>query len=200
MSPQLPRGPIKRRGLRGAWRESLLLADGRELILRPIVGEDAASLRAGFALLEPEEVRLRFLHPMRELPEPMAQRLAHPLPRREFALVVAEPLPPGQAWIGAVARASIDPDGEQAEFAILVWHCLTRLGLGKLLMKRLIRWAKLKRLRCLYGDVLEENRAMLRLAEQLGFRREHRDQERGMTRVVLDLRASAVGKSRAQHG
>lgn len=187
----MPRGPIKRRGLPGAWRESLELADGRNLLLRPILPIDAGPLRAGFELLDAEEVRLRFLHPMRELPEVMAKRLASPTPKREFALVVAEDLPPGEALIGAVGRVSIDPDGERAEFAILVWRYLTRLGLGRLLMKRLIFWAKLKKLHQLYGDVLEENRPMLQLAEQLGFRREHRDHEPGMTRVVLDLRKPA---------
>ena len=37
-----------------------------------------------------------------------AERLARPDPRREFALVAAEPLPPGEALVGAVARIAID--------------------------------------------------------------------------------------------
>ena len=175
----------------GAWREALHLADGRALWLRPIQAQDAEPLRAGFELLDTDEVRLRFLHPMRELPAAMAERLARPHAKREFALVVSEPLPAGEALIGAVVRESIDVDGKAAEFAILVWRFLTRLGLGQLLMRRLIFCAKLKKLHYLYGDVLDENRPMLRLAEQLGFRREHQDNNPGITRVVLDLRPAS---------
>lgn len=178
---------IHRHRLRGRWREQLVLDDGRELILRPIEPEDAAAMQRGFSLLDPEEVRMRFLHPMKELSASMAERLANPDPRREFALVAAEPLPPGEALVGAVARVAIDDDGEQGEFAILVSRFVGRMGLGQLLMKQLIRWARLKRLKRLYGDVLDENTAMLALARALGFRRCHQAQDPGMTRVILDL-------------
>jgi hypothetical protein len=49
---------------------------------------------------------LRFsLYAMKELTPDMAMRLTRPDPKREFALVVAELLPPGEAPIGGVARA-----------------------------------------------------------------------------------------------
>ena len=179
---------IHRHRLRGRWREQLVLDDGRELILRPIEAEDADALQRGFGLLDPEEVRLRFLHPMKALSPSLAERLANPDPKREFALVAAEPLPPGEALVGAVARVSIDASGEAGEFAILVSRFVGRMGLGQLLMKQLIRWARLKRLKQLYGDVLDENTAMLALARSLGFRRCHQAEDPGLTRVVLDLK------------
>lgn len=170
------------------WQEKLLLDDGRELWLRPIEPADAEPLRAGFALLTPEEVRLRFLHPLKELTPDMARRLTHLDSQREFALVAAEPLPPGEALVGAVARASIEGDGRQAEFAILVSRFLAGQGLGWLMMKRIIRWARLKRLDELYGDVLDENSQMLKLAQALGFRREPLHDDPGIVRVRLALR------------
>ena len=85
------------------WHQHILLANGREVLIRPIRPEDAVPLRAGFSLLEPEEVRQRFLFPMKEMSAEQAQRLTRPNTRREFALVVAEPLPPGEALVGAVA-------------------------------------------------------------------------------------------------
>ena len=54
-------------------------------------------------MLSPEEVRLRFLHPIAELGEAESARLASVDPRREFVLVAAEPLPPGEALVLAVA-------------------------------------------------------------------------------------------------
>lgn len=180
--------PIQRRQLPGRWREQLILADGRELILRPIVPADAAAMQLGFGLLTPDEIRMRFLHPMKELGATLAERLARPLPGREFALVAAEPLPPGEALVGAVVRASIDEGGESAEFAILVSRYVGRMGLGRLLMKQMLRWCRLKRLKRVYGDVLDENTAMLELARSMGFRRSHQALDPGITRIELALR------------
>jgi len=184
-------GAIRRSGLPGPWRERLTLPDGRDLVLRPIEPKDATALREGFALLNAEEIRMRFMHPLRELSPEMAGRLANPRRRKDLALVVAEDLPPGEALVGAVVRASLDDDGRKAEFALIVSHFLSRQGLGRFLMKRLVHWAKLKRLDSLYGDVLDENTAMLHLVGSLGFRREHRNDEPGVTRVWLDLQPAA---------
>ena len=181
------RAPMLRQPLPQRWHERIRLADGRELLLRPIVPADAEPLRAGFALLTPEEVRLRFLHPLKELSPELLHRLTHLDPRRDFALVAAEPLPPGEALVGAVARASLDDDGRRAEFAIRVSRFLGGQGLGLVLMKQLIRWARLKKLDGLYGDVLDENHAMLALAQQLGFKREVLADEPGIIRVSLPL-------------
>ena len=172
------------------WHELTRLQNGRELLLRPIHPLDIEPLRAGFSLLRPEEVRQRFLYAIKELSPDMASRLTRPDPDNEFALVAAEPLPPGEALIGAVARIAVDPPREdglrQAEFAILVSHYIAGMGLGRQLMLRLVRWAKRKRLQRIYGEVLEHNDAMLSLALSLGFHREHADTP-GLTRVVLDL-------------
>src|SRR5687768_13742276 len=136
--PLRNRAPMRRESLPQRWCERLRLDDGRELLLRPIDPLDAEPLRAGFALLTPEEVRLRFLHPLKELTPELAQRLTQLVPKRDFALVAAEPLPPGEALVGAVARASINEDGRRAEFAILVSRFLAGQGLGALMMRQLI--------------------------------------------------------------
>ena len=168
------------------WHEYVRLANGRELLLRPIRPEDAAPLRAGFGLLHPEEVRQRFLYAIKELSEDTAKKLVRPDPNLEFALVAAEPLPPGEALVGAVARVAVEPGTREGEFAILVSHYIAGMGLGRILMLRLVRWAKRKQLTRLYGDVLEHNTAMLQLAQSLGFHREPADAP-GLVRVSLDL-------------
>lgn len=168
------------------WHENVRLANGRDILIRPIRPEDAGPMQAAFALLEPGEIRQRFLHPMKELISQQAERLVRPDPRRDFALVAAEPLPPGEALVGAVARISIDDNGQDAEFAILVSHYVNGMGLGRHLMRRLVRWAKGRKVRRVYGDVLDSNLPMQALAESLGFRKEATG-EAGLVRVVLDL-------------
>ena len=168
------------------WHEHVRLANGRDILIRPIRPEDAGPMQAAFSLLEPDEIRQRFLHPMKELSAQQAERLARPDPRRDFALVAAEPLPPGEALVGAVARISIDDNGIDAEFAILVSHYVNGMGLGRHLMRRLVRWAKGRKVRRVYGDVLESNLPMQALATSLGFRQEATG-EPGLVRVVLDI-------------
>lgn len=167
------------------WHERQRLPNGRELLIRPIRPEDALPLRAGFDLLQPEEVRQRFLHTVGEMSAEMAERFTRIDPRNEFALVAAEPLPPGEALVGAVARITIDPEGRQAEFAILVSRYIAHMGLGRYLMTRLVKWARGKKVERIYGDVLEHNQPMLVLAESLGFERESQDD--GLIRVSLEL-------------
>lgn len=168
------------------WHEQVRLPNGREVLIRPIRPEDAEPMRAAFTLLEPNEIRQRFLFPMKELGPQQVEALVRPDPRRDFALVAAEPLPAGEALVGAVARISIDPDGKQAEFAILVSHYVNGMGLGRRMMRKLVRWARGRKLHRLYGDVLEDNAPMQSLARSLGFRREHSDTP-GLARMVLDL-------------
>ena len=169
------------------WHELIRLSNGREVLIRPIRPDDAVPLRAGFPLLQPDEIRQRFLHAVKELTPEMADKLTRPDPRTEFAIVAAEPLPPGDALVGAVARVSITEGTREAEFAILVSHYIAGMGLGRHLMRRLVRWAKGKKLERLYGDVLERNLPMLTLAQSLDFHREASDSP-GLTRVVLELK------------
>ena len=177
------------------WHERHRLPNGRELLIRPIRPEDAAPLRAGFGLLQPDEVRQRFLHSLRELTPEMAEHFTRINPRNEFALVAAEPLPPGDALIGAVARVAIDSGGRDAEFAILVSHYIAGMGLGRYLMTRLVKWARGKKLDSLYGDVFEHNHAMLALSESLGFGRQEQQDAQGLVRMVLMLNPPASARS-----
>jgi RimJ/RimL family protein N-acetyltransferase len=181
---------MRRTKLDRRWHELVVLEDGRELLVRPIDPADAEPLRAGFNLLSAEEVRQRFLHTVKELSAASAHRLTHIDPQREFAIVAAEPLPPGQAVVGAVARAAIDADGRNADFGIVVSRHLAGQELGRLLLKRVVQWCRLKRLDSIYGDVFEDNAAMLGLARQMGFVREPHPDGYGITRIRLPFKTA----------
>src|SRR3546814_18492155 len=91
------------------WHEQVRLANGREVLIRPIRADDAEPLRASFALLQPEEVRQRFLRPVKTLSAATVQLLTQPQTKRAVPLVAAEPLPPGAALVGAVERRAGTP-------------------------------------------------------------------------------------------
>ena len=185
-----PGQPFRRVPSASPWRERIVLRDGRELLLRPIDPTDLEPIRHGFVLLDPEEVRMRYQHPVKWLDDAYLQRLVHPRRGQDFTLVLAEPLPPGQALVGAVARMARAPKSDAVEFAILVSHFLAGRGLGRLLLSKLIRRARRSGLRAIYGDVLIGNEPMLRLARSLGFQR-HPTDDPGMVRVQRDLLPAA---------
>jgi RimJ/RimL family protein N-acetyltransferase len=167
--------------------EAITLLDGRSVCVRPIQAADALPIAGTFHLLHEDEIRKRFLHPVKALSDDYLLRLTQPNPETDFVVAAAEPFEPGAALIGAVARLSVDDNGGRAEFGILVSHFVSGQGLGKILMRRLIEWCKHNHVRHLWGDVLDDNQAMLKLAESLGFVRESRHTTPGITRIVLTI-------------
>jgi RimJ/RimL family protein N-acetyltransferase len=165
--------------------EVLRLADGRELWLRPVQPADAAPIAGAFELLAEDEVRRRYLHPVKALSPDYLQQLVNPQPGESFAVVAAEPLPPGEALVGALARLTRDADRESAEFAILVSHFVAGQGLGNALMRRLVEWAQAHGIRRIWGDVLDDNSAMIRLAQAVGFDRETSPESGNLLRITL---------------
>jgi len=57
-------------------------------------------------------------------------------------------------------------------------------------MRKLVKWARTKKLDRLYGDVLDHNHPMLQLAQSLNFKRMREDDTPGLVRMVLDLNES----------
>ncbi|BFI95776.1 MAG: hypothetical protein RSP_12860 [Rhodanobacter sp.] len=160
--------------------------DGRELWLREIVPGDMSRLQRCFARLSPEDIRRRFLHAMSELPEPMARRLCTIDPARETALVlVDETVQPAE--IRGVGRIYVDEAADNAEFSVLVEHDWSRIGLGALLMQRLVDDCRRRGLAELWGYVLLENRPMLQLCRELGFTQRLMPGEPGTAQISLPL-------------
>ena len=162
------------------------------LLLRRIDAADVPALQRGFSHLSPEEVRMRFLHPLTELPEPLAERLCNLDAQTEIAFVLVDPPPATEPEIHAVARAHVDPVTLAAEFALIVQRRLTGQGFGTLLMRRLIAACRTLGATEIWGDVLLENGPMLDLCASLGFHRQsHVRSDPGLVRVTLDLTAAA---------
>ena len=171
--------------------EEIPLADERRLLLRPVMPEDGPAFQRAFAKLTPEEIRLRFFVPMRAMSHEALARATQIDYDREMALVLTEPGIPGQTEVYGVVRMSADPDNERAEYAIIIGGEMTGQGLGMLLMRRIIAYARRRGIKELFGDVLRENRTMLKLCEVLGFTRHSEADEPSIVRVSLSLEADA---------
>jgi acetyltransferase len=167
--------------------QQLELPGGQYLQLRPIRPEDEPAFRRLFDRLPPDDVRLRFLHPMKMLPRALAARLTQIDYDREMALVLTGAGGGSNAELYGVGRFSADPDNGRAEFAILLDPAKTGLGLGPMLMRRIIDVARERGIGQLFGEVLSENRAMLALCRAMGFKRRSVPDDPGVSEVTLVL-------------
>jgi RimJ/RimL family protein N-acetyltransferase len=165
----------------------VIARDGRELVLRQIRANDVAALQRGFTHLSAEEVRMRFLHPLAELPQVLAESLCDLDPGRAVAWVLADPDGVAEPEIHAVARAHVDAATEQAEFAVVVQQQLCGQGFGTLLTQLAIDDARRLGAVEVWGDILLDNAAMQRLCDSFGFERQMVPHHPGVQRATLVL-------------
>ncbi len=155
---------------------------GERVLIRPAQPQDAALYPDFLAEVSPDDLRLRFFARIAELSAAERDKLAHLDAEHETAFIA---LDEDTGRMLGLVRLKDELDEETAEFAILVRSRLKGHGLGWLLMRRVIDYAREKGLRRVYGDVLAENTAMLQMCAELGFRAQDRGSR--MRRMVLDL-------------
>jgi acetyltransferase len=142
--------------------------ENKKITLRPIRPEDAELEQEFIRDLSNQSTYFRFMGNIKELSQTMLIRFTQIDYDREMAIVAAYTNKEGEKIIG-IARYAINPDGETAEFAIVVadtWH---NKGLGSKLLSSLIRIAKDKGIKSLKGSVLSNNVEMLELTRYHGF-------------------------------
>jgi acetyltransferase len=160
------------------------------LTVRPIRPQDAPRLEAAIDRSTPEDVRLRFASGFRRLPSGWPERLSQIDYDREMAFVAED----AAGDILGVGRLVADPEGETAEFALMVRSDVQQRGLGGLLLRAVLDYARGRGIRQVWGDVARRNARMLELAEELGFgRTRHEDMTRVKVVKDLDLAAAPVG-------
>jgi acetyltransferase len=167
--------------------EQTLELKGRRVLLRPIRPEDEPQHKAFLESLSPQDVRFRFFGQVREFPHSQLARFTQIDYDREMAFVATESTPHGPRTLGVV-RAVSDPDGQRAEFAIVIDSRLKGMGLGRTMLEKMIAYCRERGVHELVGEVLAQNQSMLGLARRVGFTQ--RRAEPGVVVVTLDLQAS----------
>jgi acetyltransferase len=137
---------------------------GVRLALRPMRPEDAELEQAFVNGLSERSRYQRFMQNLPGLTPRMLARFTQLDYDRELALVALH-----DAHFIAVGRYAPNPDGETAEFALVVADAWQGKGLGRMLLERLCSYARAAGYRSLYGHILQANHAMLELAQRLGF-------------------------------
>lgn len=153
------------------WR----LPGGRRVTLRPVLAQDDA-LFADFLARQSRRALLQRFHgavsPQRAS---SCAAMATVDYRTSLALVLTSQEAAGEAvvaearYVRVASPIDASPDGESAEFALVVDDGWRQLGLGTRLLRCLANHASERGVRWLYGNVHENNRAMLALSRRLGF-------------------------------
>jgi RimJ/RimL family protein N-acetyltransferase len=162
----------------------ITLRDGEKVFLRPLKVADAVLYSDFLKDVTHVDLRLRFFAALRELSTEMIDKLVHYDPAHAMAFIaIAE----ADGRMLGVVRLHDDPSGQIGEFAILLRSHLKGQGLGWLMMKHMIAYAKEHGLKTVSGQVLAENTTMLQMCGELGFHSTDDPNERGVKLVELPL-------------
>ncbi|WP_429068102.1 GNAT family N-acetyltransferase [Aeromonas bestiarum] len=149
----------------GAW-----LKDQSHVLLRPIRPEDEPAHKQFVLKVSDEDRYKRFFADVGELGHEELARMTQIDYDREMAFVAVGQDGAFSQQILGVVRAISNPDLSDAEFAILVRSDLKGLGLGKLMMEKIVRYARERGIGQLSGMTMPSNRGMINLAKRLGFK------------------------------
>jgi acetyltransferase len=168
--------------------ETYRLADGAEILVRPIVPEDEPLIVELHEGHSEHTIRMRFFGMVRHLSRASLLRLCRLDPDREMALAALHTGADGRPHMIGVARYYTHPQTGEAEFALVVTDAWQGKGVGSHLMRRLADVARQRGVKWLVGDVLRENTAMLELMGYLGFTIRPTD-DAAVVQAVLELGA-----------
>ncbi|MHB8383269.1 MAG: GNAT family N-acetyltransferase [Candidatus Binataceae bacterium] len=161
------------------------LRDGEKILVRAIRPDDKARLLDHFHALSAASIHSRFFSMRRDL---NAAELAR-LTELDFNFHVGVAVVTGEGneerFIG-VGRYIRKPDPKHAEVAFAVRDDYQGRGVGTILLEHLAKIARAQNLEMFEADVLAENRQMLGVVEQSGFKA-HRKSDSGVVHLIMPI-------------
>ncbi len=161
------------------------LNDGTDVILRPIKPEDEPLEYEMLTTLSEDTLRGRFFQAIRNITHELLTRFCNIDYDREMAIVAELKEGEKRRLIG-IGRLIIESDFKSGEYAVVVHDDYHGRGLGYKLVDLMIGSAEEKGLDTIYGLVLTDNNAMLKICDELGFTIKHLPD--GISRVDLVLK------------
>lgn len=144
------------------------LADGGELLLRPIKPEDEPLWEELLASCSAQSLWFRFGYIFKQASHEIAARFCFIDYDREMG-IVAETVGAERPRLVGVGRIVVDADRNSAEFAALVADSWQGRGLGKLLLDACLDVARQAGVRRIVGETTPDNHRMLGLFRSRGF-------------------------------
>jgi acetyltransferase len=148
------------------WERHATLPDGMKVLLRPVRPEDERLYGPFLAAVSGEDLRLRFFAPVKDFSHTFIARFTQIDYARAMAFLAIRE---ATGEMLGVVRLHADATYERGEYAVLVRSDLKSHGLGWLLMRTIIDYARAEGLHVIEGQVLRENTTMLKMCRELGF-------------------------------
>ncbi len=164
--------------------QRVTLKDQQQILLRPIRPEDEPEHGAFINRVSKDDLYKRFFTDVGELNHEALANLTQIDYDREMAFVAVTD--DEHKNIIGVCRGLAESDGQSAEFAVLVQSDLKGVGLGKVLMQKIIEYSRARGTQRLTGMTMPTNRGMIGLAQHLGFEVKI-DFEEGVADMELQL-------------
>lgn len=159
------------------------LADGRQVLIRPVRPEDETAETTFLTHLSPRAQRLRFQRWQGEVGDMV--RFYTRIDYESHMGFVCE----AQGRIVGEAQYVANPGGRSCELGIAVADDWRHSGVAQLLMQALIDAARSRGFDSLEGLVMRENADMLEFVRPFGFRVETVPEDERTVRIALPLRA-----------
>jgi RimJ/RimL family protein N-acetyltransferase len=141
---------------------------GASICIRPLRADDREREIAFINGLSARSRYLRLFTPLKFLPRHLVDQLMDIDYRQRMALVATRQQDGVEHFVGVARYCETDEPGA-AELGISVADAWQRSGIGSLLLRQLISYAREQHIRRLIGLVLPENEPMIALARRLGF-------------------------------
>jgi acetyltransferase len=150
----------------------LTLKNGKEVFIRPVRPTDERFILDLFNNLGSDSIYMRFLSPLKALPEDLLFRSTHIDYNTSFALaaVIQEN---GKESIIAVARYGYDSDENVTDFAIVVRDDWQGIGLGKSLLVKIFAIGKEHGISRFVSIIDSTNHAMKHILRKLNYKVEY---------------------------
>lgn len=149
------------------WSADLTTRAGLGLHVRPVRPDDEAIVADFFAKLSPEDLRMRFLSPVRRLDGERLALITQVDYRRTITFLAFDA---ADGVLVATAMLAGGPDPERAEVALSVASDLKSQGIGWTLLEHTMRYARARGLKVLQSVESADNLAALRLEGEMGFK------------------------------
>ena len=167
-------------GEKGMYPEELEIyrttAKGLNLFLRPAKITDESMLKDFFYDLSTDSMYKRFFSARKDMPHKRLQDFVAVDYSKKMEILATIMEKEKEIIIG-LGQYELNSDMHSAEVALVVSDKFQGLGIGRELLSYLIYLAKRQGLLGFTGEVLVENRSMVRLFEKMGFDTEKRSEE-----------------------
>lgn len=163
----------------------------QSIVIRPAATGDRDRIQALVRGLTPRSRQLRFFHGVQELPQPLLEQFSRAEPRGDYSLLAFAVDRIGEVPVG-MAQYSAAPYPTRCEFAVVVADAWQGLGIGARLVRAMVGTARAAGFESIEGEVLIENKPMLNLIRNAGFRLRRDFESALLTRASLPLAAPLI--------